>query len=164
MSTLKAHDCAERLLSLAPRLMQTLRVEMRAGRPPELTVPQFRTLVFYDNHPGAALSEAADHLGLGMPSASKVVECMVARGFLLRTPNAQDRRRVDITLTPAGQRVLATARNEATAVFTRRLQNLSELELDVLFAVLGTLQSVIGTDSQGADAQGGAPQSGVARR
>jgi Transcriptional regulators len=164
MPTSKAHDCAERLLSLVPRLMQTLRVEMRAGRPPELTVPQFRTLVFYDNHPGAALSEAADHLGLGMPSASKVVESMVARGFLLRTPNAQDRRRVDITLTPAGQRVLATARGEATAVFTRRLQNLSELELDVLFAVLGSLQSVIGTDSQGCGLPGGCAHTGAPRR
>jgi len=142
----KAQKCAERLLNLAPKMMQTLRVEMRAGRPPELTVPQFRTLVFYDNHPGGTLSEAADHLGLGMPSASKVVETLVMRRLLQRAPNAQDRRRVDIALTPAGADVLARSRGEATAVFTRRLKHLSDLELDVLYAVLGTLQTVIGAD------------------
>jgi len=137
--------------------MQTLRVEMRAGRPRELTVPQFRTLVFYMNHKGAALSEAADHLGLGMPSASKVVEGLVARGLLLRTANTQDRRRVDITVTAAGLRVLAEARSEATAVFVRRLANLSDMELDVLYAVLGTLETVIGSDG----AEGAAPGIGT---
>ncbi|OIO00601.1 MAG: hypothetical protein AUJ49_09595 [Desulfovibrionaceae bacterium CG1_02_65_16] len=142
----KTQQCAERLLSLAPRLMQTLRVEMRASRPPELTVPQFRTLVFYDNHPGGTLSEAADHLGLGMPSASKVVESLVVRRLLQREANAQDRRRVDIALTPGGEAVLARSRSEASAVFTRRLRHLSELELEVIYAVLGTLQAVIGAD------------------
>lgn len=146
MPSPKAQSCAERLLSLAPRLMQTLRVDMRAGRPPELTVPQFRTLVFYDNHPGATLSEAAEHIGLGVPSASKVVDSLVARDFLLRRPNIQDRRRLDIALTPAGARVLDTSRRRATDVFTKRLKNLTDMELDVVFAVLGTLQTVIGTD------------------
>lgn len=146
MSSPKAQSCAERLLSLAPRLMQTLRVDMRAGRPPELTVPQFRTLVFYDKHPGATLSEAAEHIGLGVPSASKVVESLVARNFLLRRPNIQDRRRLDIALTPAGAHVLDTSRRRATHVFTKRLKSLTDMELDVVFAVLGTLQTVIGAD------------------
>jgi len=157
MAPQTVQKCAERLLSLAPRLMQTLRVEMRAGRPRELTVPQFRTLVFYMNHKDAALSEAAEHLGLGMPSASKVVEGLVGRGLLVRGANAQDRRRVDIALTAAGMRVLAEARTEATAVFVRRLANLSNLELDVLYAVLGTLETVIGTDA----AEGCAPPIGA---
>jgi len=135
-------DCADRLLSLAPKLMQTLRVEMRAGRPPELTVPQFRSLVFYQYHPGGALSAAAEHLGLGVPSTSKVVETLVSRGLLKRESSEHDRRRVVIALTEAGARVLAAARKEASAVFTRRLDAMSELELSVLYAVLGTLQQV----------------------
>ncbi len=144
-----AQNCAERLLNLTPRLMQTLRVEMRAGRPPELTVPQFRSLVFYENHPRGALSAAAEHLGLGMPSASKVVESLVARGLLKRNHNSRDRRRVDVTLTPAGEDVLSRSRAAATAVFTRRLAGLTPLELEVLFAVLGRLQEIVGADDAG---------------
>lgn len=139
-----AQKCAERLLNLTPRLMQTLRVEMRAGRPPELTVPQFRALVFYENHPCGALSAAAEHLGLGVPSASKVVDALAARGLLLRAPNTHDRRRVDIALTTAGRNVLARSRREASAVFARRLDGLTPLELDVLYAVLGRLREVVG--------------------
>ena len=155
MTHTKAKSCAERLLSVAPLLMQTLRVEMRAGRPPELTVPQFRTLVFYRNHPGDALSQAAEHLGLGLPSASKLVEGLVARGLLKRSTSTEDRRRVVIALTGQGLHVLRSSRDAAAAVFARRLQGLSDLELDVMFAVLGTLETVIGST-------GPEPEQGVA--
>ena len=47
----KARLCAERLLAIVPTLMQALRVEMRAGRSSDLTVPQFRILVFFQIHP-----------------------------------------------------------------------------------------------------------------
>lgn len=147
MPETQAQRCARRLLSVTPKLMQTLRVEMRAGRPPELTVPQFRALVFFQIHSGAALFEAAEHLGLGLPSASKVVESLVARALLTRTPNTQDRRRVVIALTAEGAQVLTTCRAAAVDVFTRRLSGLSPLELDVLFAVLGTLEHVISIDA-----------------
>ncbi|MDR3641926.1 MAG: MarR family winged helix-turn-helix transcriptional regulator [Humidesulfovibrio sp.] len=144
--------------------MQTLRVEMRANRPPELTVPQFRTLAFYEAHAGAALSDAAEHLGLGAPSASKVVESLVARGLLVRGVSASDRRRVVIALTNAGEQVLVSSRSEATEVFARRFKRLSELELSVLFAVLGTLQSVMGSDGpeMGGPEVGGSGVRGVA--
>lgn len=147
MPTNKAQRCAARLLILAPQLMQTLRVEMRAGRASELTVPQFRSLVFYQLHPGAALSQAAEHLGLGLPSASKVVEGLVGRSLLERTPGETDRRRTLIAVTEAGAQVLRVSRSAATAVFTRRLEGLSDAELDILFTVLGLLERVIGTDA-----------------
>lgn len=143
MSQNKAKRCAARLLSLTPRFMQTLRVEMRAGRPPELTVPQFRSLVFYENHPGGALSDAAEHLGLALPTASKLMDGLVCRGFLTREASAEDRRRAIIALTAEGARVLEVSRAAATAVFTRRFEGLSEVELDILFTMLGMLERVI---------------------
>lgn len=148
MTDSKAQRCAARLLRLAPQLMQTLRVEMRAGRPLELTVPQFRALVFYRNHPGDTLAQAADHLGLGLPSASKLVEGLVVRGYLERSASVEDRRRSVIALTRAGDQVLETSRGAATAVYARRLEGLSDTELDVLFTVLGLLERVIGPAEQ----------------
>lgn len=142
----KAKACAERLLGIVPKLMQTLRARMRAGRAAELSVPQFRTLVFFDHNPGAPLFRAAEHLGLTQPSASKLVDALVLRGLLLRTACEVDRRRVDITLTPEGAELLAVARKSAVSAFTGRLSGLTEMELDVLYAVLGSLQEVLGAD------------------
>ena len=146
MSPTKAQRCAERLLDLVPKLMQTLRMEMRAGRAAELTVPQFRTLVFFQNNPGAALSQAAEHLGLSLPSTSKLVDNLVTRGLLLREASCADRRCVVIDLTKEGAQVLAASRKKAVAAFTSKLVGLSGTELDVLSAVLGSLQAVIGMD------------------
>lgn len=128
--------------------MQTMREEMRAGRASELTVPQFRALVFFQNHKGAALSQAAEHLGLAMPSASKHVDHLVLRGLLTRSVCAADRRRVAITLTGEGQAVLATARGAAIAAFARKLGSLSPTELDVLSAMLGSLESLLAQEAQ----------------
>lgn len=140
----KARLCAERLLAIVPALMQALRVEMRAARSSDLTVPQFRILVFFQIHPGAPLTQAAEHLGLSLPAASKLAEGMVARGLLARETCTSDRRRIAIALTDDGLKHLALARNAAVSVFTGKLAGLSTLELDVLFAVLGSLQTVFG--------------------
>jgi DNA-binding MarR family transcriptional regulator len=153
MADTNASDCAVRLLNLAPQLMQTLRVEMRAGRPPELTVPQFRALVFFDMHPGGSLSEAAEHLGLGLSSASKIVEGLVARRLLSRAASETDRRRVVIALTAAGGALLENARSQAAEVFSRRLSQLTGLELAVVDSVLAALQGLFGPGR--ADAAGG---------
>jgi len=150
----KAQQCAEQLLSVAPQLMQTLRVEMRAGRASELTVPQFRTLVFFQCHDGGALSQAAEHLGLALPAASKLVETLVLRGLLTRAYSTQDRRRVVIALTGEGSQVLAQAKSAAIAAFTRKLHSLSALELDVVLAVLGSLATILGADAPGPDVSG----------
>lgn len=142
-SEAQARRCAALLLDVAPQLMQTLRVEMRAGRPPELTVPQFRTLVFFRMHPGAAISQAAEHLDLALPTASKLMDGMVNRGFLQRAQCETDRRKVLISLTEKGAEVLREAREAALAVFTRRLGGLSSLELEVICSVLDSLLELL---------------------
>ncbi len=155
----KARLCAERLLAIVPTLMQALRVEMRAGRSSDLTVPQFRILVFFQIHPGAPLTQAAEHLGLSLPAASKLAEGMVARGLLARETCASDRRRIAIALTEDGLKHLALARTAALSVFTGKLADLSALELDVLFAVLGSLQTVFGIPMEDEAGEGAGEES-----
>jgi len=149
-----AQRCAEQLIGIVPKLMQTMREEMRAGRASELTVPQFRTLVFFQLHKGAALSQASEHLGLALPSTSKLVEHLVLRGLLTRAACAADRRKVAIALTAEGRDVLAVATRAAADAFARKLCSLSATELDVLSAMLGSLESVLGAESNGQTAPG----------
>jgi len=160
---INAKRCAQRLLAVAPALMQILRAEMRAGRRPDLTVPQFRMLVFFQIHPGAPLTGAAEHLGLSLPAASKLAVGMTARGLLARETSAEDRRRMAVTVTPDGLRCLSAAREAAVAVFTERLERLSPTERDVLFAMLGALQTVFEIPGEAqVGVSGGLPRSPLA--
>jgi DNA-binding MarR family transcriptional regulator len=139
-----AQRCAKRLLAVVPTLMQELRVAMRAGRSSDLSVPQFRILVFFQIHPGAPLTQAAEHLGLGLPATSKLADGLTARGLLARETCAEDRRRKAVSITGAGLRHLTAARAAAMDAFTQRLAALSDTEQDVLFAVLGSLSRGFG--------------------
>ena len=52
----------------------------------------------------ASPSELADHLGLSRGALSNRLGVLEADGLVTRTTDAQDRRRVHVTLTPAGHR------------------------------------------------------------
>jgi DNA-binding MarR family transcriptional regulator len=41
--------------------------------------------------------------GVSAPTASRMIDGLVADGFLVRTPSAADRRLVEVSLTPAGR-------------------------------------------------------------
>ena len=96
--------CAREILDVTPIVMQALRVQIRAQRQDDLSVPQFRTLAFLRRHPGSSLSAAAEFIGLTLPTMSVLIEGLVQRGFVNRTPDQLDRRRVLLTLTPEGER------------------------------------------------------------
>src|SRR5512147_2179777 len=82
--------------------MQALRVQIRAQRQDDLSVPQFRTLAFLSRNPGSSLSAAAEFIGLTLPTMSVLIEGLVQRGLVDRVADLRDRRRVLLTLTPAG--------------------------------------------------------------
>lgn len=141
MSTL-VESCARELMEATPQLMQFLREEMRAGRNPDLTVPQFRCLVWLSRHPGCGLGEAAEGVGLSDPSMSKLVDGLVRRGLATRAPGQEDRRRVALDLTAAGAGLLAECRAGAAQAFARRLAGLPAAELAQVAATLRTLRAL----------------------
>lgn len=134
--------CAEALLAVAPALMQFLRLGMRGGREPELSVPQFRVLVHASLRPGATLRKIAEPLGVSTATASRLVETLVLRGLLKRTPGSADRRKVAIALTLAGQQMLDEAHVHARALFEARLSGLDATALETLSAALGLLHTI----------------------
>ncbi len=53
-------------------------------------------------------SELARHLGIGAPTLSAQLQRLHRFGHIARTPHAQDRRRVELRLTPRGAEAMAT--------------------------------------------------------
>lgn len=121
-------ESANRLLETIPLIMGTLRHEMRSRRPGEVSVPQFRVLVFLSLHDGANLSDVSNHIGLMRPTMSKMVDGLVRRGWVWRRIPPENRRCVQLGLTADGQAVMKQARDEARRRMARMLAALTAEE------------------------------------
>lgn len=119
-------ETAREVLEAVPLVMRTVRAHMRGSRSPNLSVPQFRTLGFVYRHPGASLSEAAEHVGLTLPSMSKLIDSLVERKLVERKGNVNDRRRITLVITGKGGRLLKTTRESTQESLARRLSTLQK--------------------------------------
>src|SRR5213595_3237017 len=103
-------DCAARLLEIIPAVMRTIRARMRQEASVELSVVQFRALARAVRTGGTSVSDIAEHVGLTLPSASKLVQVLVRRAYLRRSAHPADRRICIVAPTPKGVRALDAAR------------------------------------------------------
>jgi len=135
-------ECAREVLDVVPLVMRAIRAEMRSHRTPDLSVPQFRALLFLRRTPGASLSQVADHLGLTPPSASKLVDGLVARGLLARQDSQADRRRVVLTVTAAGEAILDSALESTQARLAETLARLDGDSRAAVVSAMGALRTL----------------------
>lgn len=68
---------------------------------------QFAVLAALSNHGPHTLGELADRERVSAPSMNRTVNCLEESGYLTRTPDVADRRKVNIALTDAGRGVVA---------------------------------------------------------
>jgi DNA-binding MarR family transcriptional regulator len=149
----RAAECAREVLDVVPAVMRFIRSEMRCHRAAGLSVPQFRALTFLNRRAGASLSAVAEHLGLTPPSTSKLVDGLVERRLLSRQPSAADRRRITLTLTPAGQAILETARHETQARLAEVLAVLPPRDAEAVVRAMQALRPIFaGERARGASA------------
>ncbi len=74
----------------------------------DLTLPQFRVLSGLADGSNAS-SALAHRLAVSAPSVTAVVDGLVARGFVEREADTDDRRRLTLLLTPTGDATLRAA-------------------------------------------------------
>jgi DNA-binding MarR family transcriptional regulator len=121
--------CAHAVMETVPMVMRFIRAEMRRHGAPLLSVPQLRALAFLHRNPGACLFHVADHLGVTRPTASVIVDRLVRRGLLARSEDPRERRRIVLTLTPKGRRLLEQARSATRSWMAGVLAPLSRATL-----------------------------------
>jgi len=134
--------CAQEILEVVPVVMRTIRAELRRHRTADLSVPQFRTLAFIDRCADASLSDVAEHIGLTLPSMSKIVDGLVARKLVTRQTHATDRRRMMLALTLRGQTALQTSRAATRACLVEDLAGLTERQRETIAQALEILRPV----------------------
>jgi DNA-binding MarR family transcriptional regulator len=134
--------CAQEILEVVPAVMRSIRTELRHHRTADLSVPQFRTLAFIDRNTDASLSDVAEHIGLTLPSMSKIVEGLVVRKFVTRQTHPVDRRRMTMTLTARGLTALQASRDATRACLAEDLAGLTERQRDTIAQAMEILRPV----------------------
>jgi len=123
-------------------VFREIRTELRKYGAQEMSVPHFRTLAFVYRRGRASLSEIADHLGLTLPTMSALVDGLVARGFMTRREDSEDRRRITLTLTDLGRTRFASARAATLANLDQRLRQLSSSDRATITAAMRMLRGL----------------------
>jgi DNA-binding MarR family transcriptional regulator len=97
---------------------------------------------------GIGLSELADAEQISRPTMSAQVKRLEAAGFLARrAPDAEDRRRVGLTLTPAGRKALEAVRRRRNDWLAQRLAALTPEARASLTGALAALAQLAGERS-----------------
>ncbi len=92
-------------------------IRMAEGRLGDLSAPQINMIVIINAREAVSVSELAAHLGVSPPSVSAMVDRLVERGLLTRTPCRQDRRKVVIQVSPEARKDIARVQEKVLASF-----------------------------------------------
>ncbi len=93
---------------------------------------------------GAPLSELIKQMGVSKQAAGQLVDTLVTRGYLDRSVDAEDRRRLTVSLTRRGQSAAAVVRSAVEHVDA---QLVARVGAEALARTRATLASLIEGDS-----------------
>jgi DNA-binding MarR family transcriptional regulator len=136
-----SEDCAQELLLVLPPMMRFVRKHMRSHRG-GLSVAQFRTLILLESSPTKNLSAVAEFLGVSLPTASRIVTCMVGKGFIDRRECPEDRRHLELVLTTQGAAVMEKSRRATQQQLAQELNSLNDSQRCVILNAMYSLHAV----------------------
>ena len=131
---------ANRLRPVLLKLNRHLRREIHSLG---VTGGQVSLLVAIKYSPGIGVRELAARERISVPGMSKFVARLEAAGLVSRAPVGGDRRRVGLTLTDAGHRVLRSVKSRRTAWLAARLRTLDEAQLEALDRAVEPLTALL---------------------
>jgi len=123
---------------LRPVLLRLARQVRRESNDLGVTVGQAALLAAIDERPGITGRELADRERISPPGMSAHLERLETSGLIVRT-RGSDRRRVGVTLSEEGKRVLGTIRRQRTAWLAERLKQLTDEERAAIEAAIEPL-------------------------
>lgn len=98
---------------------------------------QKRILIILDDLGGSTTQRnLTEHLGIQPGSASEVIAKLESAGYIMRTPNEQDRRTVDITLTETGRALAEEAKEQRSSRHEQMFSCLTKDEKNQLLSLL----------------------------
>lgn len=116
----------------------------------DLTMAQLKTLLTLANAGPRTIGQVADVLGIGLPTASHLVDRLVQAGLAERTEDPADRRRTLARATAAGEELTRSLQQGGAEQLRNWLGRLDPADLDALLRGLRALVEVAGARSASA--------------
>lgn len=138
-----ARQCATTVMDTFHTMMRTVGSEARKRSPADLSMQQFRAIMTIRHQEGASLSVLSEHLGATLSASSKLVDGLVERGYVRRENAVDDRRRLILALTDAGDKALDTVHMELISCLAERLTGLTAGECGVINLAMDVLRSAL---------------------
>jgi DNA-binding MarR family transcriptional regulator len=133
---------ASRLRPVLLRLARELRREIHSLG---VTGGQVTLLASIKHNPGITASELAERERVSAPGMSGHLVRLEAAKLIERT-RASDRRRIGLTITTEGDKVLKSVRKKRTAWLVERLERLEPDELEAVEGSIDALEKLLGDE------------------
>jgi DNA-binding MarR family transcriptional regulator len=127
---------------LRPVLLRLSRLVRRETHELGVTAGQVSLLAAIGDTPDISGRELADREQISAPGMSAHLDRLEAAGLIVRTRSA-DRRRVGVSLSPEGARVLTNVRKQRNAWLAERLEHVSDEDRTAIEAAIGPLGRLI---------------------
>ena len=131
---------------LRPVLLKLNRELRREIHSLGVTGGQVSLLVQIKTRPGIGMRELASVERMSVPGMSKFVAKLEEAGLVQRAPVEGDQRRVGLSLTQAGHKVLRSVKSKRTAWLAARLRQLEPEQLEALEAAIEPLAHLLELD------------------
>ncbi|MDX6477750.1 MAG: hypothetical protein QOG29_337 [Gaiellaceae bacterium] len=131
---------ANRLRPVLFKLNRALRRELHSLG---VTGGQVSLLVQIHKQRGIGVGELASREGMSAPGMSKYIDRLEREALVERGPVGGDRRRIGLSLTASGERVLRSVRSRRTAWLAARLRELEPDEIDAIDAAIEPLTRLL---------------------
>jgi DNA-binding MarR family transcriptional regulator len=136
----ESHMVANELRPVLLRLARELRREIHSLG---VTGGQMSILAAISHAPGITASAVAEQERVSAPAMSNHVARLEKAGLIERTREGLDRRRVGLSLTAEGQKVLRSVRKKRTAWLAARLDNLTDDDRAAIERAIPALEQLL---------------------
>jgi homoprotocatechuate degradation regulator HpaR len=104
-----------------------------------LTEQQWRVLRSLADHGTLEISALAGHCFILLPSLSRILQNLEARGLVSRQPVPHDQRRFEITLSPKGRTLFQATATQVEAAYAEITRRFGSERMEELKTLLNTL-------------------------
>lgn len=133
---------ASALFKTLPLLGRVIGTRMRDSSDEDGTFAQIMVLMQYRDRP-FTVSELAKRRKVSLQSASTLIQRLVDRGWIVRTPDPNDRRQTLLELTPEGMEHAQAVHEQFISNMAEVLEPLTSEELEAGEIFLAALQRIL---------------------